>query len=112
MMIGTAKSADLPPPVAIQQKTSLPSRIHTTSFNCHASRPSFHCGIVFLTILVMVRTPSGSLQRKRGAISGWGRPERLRSEQESNGGAEVKAWEHIQTPTISNKVGDQLPGAR
>jgi hypothetical protein len=22
------------------------------------------------------------------------------------------AWEQIQTPTISNKVGDQLPGAR
>jgi hypothetical protein len=33
-------------------------------------------------------------------------------ERESNGGAEVKAWEHIQTPIISNKVGDQLPGAR
>jgi hypothetical protein len=70
---------------------------------------------MFLTIWVMIWTPSGSLQRKRGAIAGWCRPERFRRAGEQwlgNGGAEVKAWEQIQTPMISNKVGDQLPGAR
>ncbi|KAJ7882262.1 hypothetical protein B0H14DRAFT_3128877 [Mycena olivaceomarginata] len=71
-------------------------------------RPSFHCGIVFLTIWMKVRTPAGSLQRKRGAGAG----QRDSEEREKQWRRGSKAWEQIQTPMISNKVGDQLPGAR
>ncbi|KAJ7804741.1 hypothetical protein B0H14DRAFT_2612072 [Mycena olivaceomarginata] len=58
-----------------------------------------------------VITRTGDTDARRAATSGVV-GQRDSEEWESSGGAEVKAWEQIQTPTISNKVGDQLPGAR
>src|SRR5271168_2133664 len=51
---GIAKAADFPPPVAVQQSISLPSRMPETSSSWTACRTFVHVGTTFFTITVIV----------------------------------------------------------
>jgi hypothetical protein len=71
--IGMENAADLPSPVAVQQKTSSPSRIGATSSSWTGRSPSFHCGTTFRTIDWRVLRPMGSCQRDLMFIIIWQR---------------------------------------
>lgn len=67
-MIGAAKRADFPSPIAVQHKMSSPSRIRTTKSSCHMCRPSSHSGTSSLMILMIVALPSGPAT---GILESW-----------------------------------------